>query len=467
MGEHKWSVAAKTKKGRGMNKYKVFLEGKKTPDKMDGFDPIFFPERLFPFQRNLVEWAIIKGRCALYEDCGLGKTLQELSWAENVVRKTNKPVLILTPLAVAPQFVDEGNKFGIGCHHVKDGNYKKGINVINYERLHFLNPKDFAGVAADESSILKNYDGKRRRQITNFLKGVRYRLLATATPAPNDWMELGSSCEALEYMNRSQMLSMFFTNGGESTQQWVLKGHAKSTFWKWMCSWARAIRKPSDIGFDDDGFILPKLSIEQHIVKSNIVHKDDLFSFGLIGAKTLSEQRAERRGTIKKRCKKVASLVDHDRPCVIWCHLNEEGDYLENAIPDAVQVAGKDSEDRKEELLTGFSKGKYRVLITKPKIGCFGLNWQHCNHMVVFPSHSYEQYYQAVRRCWRFGQKKEVKVDIVTSEGERYVINNMIRKEKQASEMFSSIVQHMSQYQRGEECEDTTQRMKLPEWLTS
>lgn len=446
--------------------YQTFLKQKDHSDECFGFSPVWMPDFLFPFQKMLVEWSLKKGRAALLEDCGLGKGPQQLVWCENVVRKTNKSVLILTPLAVSPQMVSEGKKFGIEVHQTQNGKIKKGINVTNYERLAKFNPEDFSAVSCDESSCIKHQDSKRRKDITAFLRKVKYRLLCTATPAPNDYMELGTSSEALGNMGRGQMLGMFFTNGGETTQQWELKGHARKAFWRWVCTWARACRKPSDLGFDDKGFILPELTIKQHLVKKR-VEEDGWFSFPH-EAVTLEEQRAERKATIRERCEKVAEIIAERKDyAVVWCHQNPEGDLLERMIPGSVQVAGKNTDREKEERLAAFSAGQIKVLITKPKIGGFGLNWQHCNRMTTFPSHSFEMQYQSIRRCWRFGQKRPVTIDIITSEGERRVLNNMLRKEKNAGEMYDGLVREMSEFQLGKKKEEYTQEMKLPLFMKS
>lgn len=445
-----------------MNDYQKFLASKAHPDEMMGFEPLWMPKEMFPVQTHLTDWAIRKGRSSLWESCGLGKSIQELTFAENIVRKTNKNVLMLTPLAVGPQMVREGEKFGIKCTQSRNGKVHKGITVINYEQLLKFSPTDFVGVVVDESSILKDFLGKRRRQITDFLHKVKYRLLATATPSPNDYMELGTSAEALGVMGRNQMLGIFFVNGGEDTQQWELKGHARRRFWKWICTWARALTKPSDLGYDDTGFILPPLEVRQSIIKSN--GKYDGFFPKL--AKTLAEQKDVRRRTIKERCERVAEIIPKDDYCICWCQLNPEGDLLEELIPDSVNVQGSDSEEYKEEMLNAFAKGEFKTLITKSKIGGWGLNFQHCNRVTYFPSHSFESWHQTVRRCWRFGQKRSVYVDIVLSEEEGLVMRSMKRKERQMDEMMSELVKEMSEYQIGaKKCEHQKERMILPTWL--
>jgi hypothetical protein len=430
------------------------------------------PDCLYDFQSQMVEWAIRKGRGAIMADCGLGKTPMGLTWASNVSRKTGKPTLYLTPCAVAPQTVREADKFGVEARYSRNGSSTGHVVVANYEKLHLFNPHDFGGVLCDESSILKSFAGERRGQITAFMRQVQYRELQTATAAPNDYVELGTSSEALGYMGHMDMLNRFFKNDLNNSAQgrmrgevikWRLKGHAELPFWRWVCSWARAMRRPSDLGFDDRAFILPELNEVEHLVETESLAEGMLFALPAVG---LKEQREERKRTVGDRCEKVASLVNGTgKPALVWCHLNDEGDMLEELIPDAVQVSGSDSEDAKEERLTAFSEGKARVLITKPKIGAWGLNFQHCNHVVYFPSHSFEQYYQAVRRCWRFGQKRAVRVDIVTTEGERGVMRNLQRKAEQADAMFSRLVEEMNNALAIERTNSATKRMEIPSWL--
>ncbi len=452
--------------------YASFLERKSQAGADSGFAPVWMPDFLFDFQSAMVDWAVRKGRAAIFADCGLGKTPMGLVWASNVARKTGKPVLYLTPLAVASQTVREAEKFGIEATHSRDGSSAGHIVVANYERLHYFNASDYAGVVCDESSILKSFAGQRRGEITQFMRKVPYRLLQTATAAPNDYIELGTSSEALGYMGHMDMLNRFFKNdlnnsatgriGGEVIK-WRLKGHAEQPFWRWVCSWARAIRRPSDLGFDDSAFILPALNEVEHLVEAHSLADGMLFAMPAIG---LKEQREERRRTVEERCAMVAELVNKTgQPALVWCHLNDEGAALEAAIPDAVQVSGSDSDERKEERLEAFAQGKARVLITKPKIGAWGLNFQHCNHVTFFPSHSFEQYYQAVRRCWRFGQKRSVRVDLVTTEGERGVMRNLQRKAEQADAMFSRLVAEMNQALAIERANEYTKPVQVPAWL--
>ena len=404
----------------------------------------------------------------------------QLVWAQNVVRRENKPVLIVTPLAVSAQTIQESEKFGVEAHRA-DGKSPRDVVVTNYERLHHLNPYDFAGVVCDESSILKNFDGVRRGQITEFMKRVRYRLLCTATTAPNDYTELGTSSEALGYLGHMDMLNRFFVNQQSTSDTkgrwrgfhaprewegkiWRFKGHAEEPFWKWVCSWARAIRRPSDLGCEDGAFILPPLVEHEHIIKTKKLRDGMLFA---LPAASLAEQRQERSITVTERCEKVAAIVDHPDQALVWCHLNREGDLLENLIAGAVQVSGDDPDELKEEKFLGFASGKIRKLVTKPKIGAWGLNFQNCAHVTFFPSHSFEQYYQGVRRCWRFGQTRPVLVDIVTTEGERGVLENMQRKQQAADRMFESLVLRMNEQMHIQKGVTFENAEELPSWLSS
>lgn len=466
--------------------YQDFLAAKAQANNDAGFDPEWMPDFLYPFQVSIVEWAVRKGRAAIFADCGLGKTPMQLVWAENVVRHTNRPVLIVTPLAVSHQTVTEAGKFGIDCHRVSDGRVPTGARVLvtNYERLHHFSANDFSGVVCDESSILKNFDGARRGIVQEFARTLPYRLLCTATAAPNDYIELGTSSEALGELGHTDMLGRFFKNDqgvvapmrytgfgnprghepvGGRTDKWRFKKHAEQPFWQWVCSWARAVRRPSDLGFDDNGFVLPELTEVEHIVKARAKRDGLLFDLPAVG---LREEREERRRTIQERCEQVAALTTGTDQSLVWCHLNPEGDLLERLIPDAKQVAGSDSDDAKEERLLAFARGELRVLVTKPKIGAWGLNLQRCAHVTFFPSHSYEQYYQGVRRCWRFGQTRPVRVDVVSTEGEHNVMLNLQRKAAAADRMFSSLVAHMNDAARLARTNDFTQTERLPQWLS-
>jgi len=445
--------------------YAGFIAGKTQQAPDHGFEPVWMPDKLFPFQVALTEWAIRKGRAAIFADCGLGKTFMQIVWADNVARQTGGRVLILTPLAVAFQTVREGEKIGVEVTHRRDG-IKAGDRIIvtNYERLHHFDCADFSGVVCDESSILKNFDGATRQAITEFMRTRPYRLLCTATAAPNDYVELGTGSEALGYLERKHMLAQFFTHDGGNTASWKLKGHARThLFWQWVCSWARAVRTPSDMGFADDGFILPPLSVRQHVVSAANPRDGYLFDIPAVG---LAEQRADLRNTIGERCEMAAELANaHDRPAVAWCNLNEEGNRMAKMISGAVEVAGADNEEHKEEAFAGFINGDVRVLVTKPSIGGFGLNLQHCAHETFFPSHSYEQYYQAVRRCWRFGQENPVLIDMITTDGQENVLRNLQRKADQASKMFDALVSIMGREMKIEKHDDYTKKEEVPSWL--
>jgi hypothetical protein len=454
-----------------MSGYREFLERKAQLGTRDGFAPVWMPDFLFDFQAALGEWALLQGRSAILADCGLGKGPMSLVWAENVVRHTNGRVLILAPLAVSQQFVHEGERFGIAVRRSTDGKARPGITVTNYERLHYFDPADFVGVVCDESSILKSFDGVLRGRITSFMRRLRYRLLATATAAPNDYTELGTSSEALGYLGHVDMLNRFFKNdlnnsnlgrAHRKSMRWRFKGHAEDPFWRWVCSWARAIRRPSDLGFHDGDFVLPPLTQREHVVEARTLPDGMLFS---LPAVDIREQREERRRTLQERCERVAALVDTGRPALVWCHLNPEGDLLAKLIPGSVQVSGSDPDDVKEERLLAFARGEVRVLVTKPKIGAWGLNFQHCAHVTFFPSHSFEQFYQGVRRCWRFGQKSAVAVDVVTTNGEAGVLANLQHKAAAADRMFSRLVVHMNDALKAEREDGYTQPVKVPAWL--
>lgn len=453
--------------------YAGFLAQKSQTGIAVGIKPVYLPEFLFPVQHSLIDWALWQGRAAILADCGLGKTIMELVWAENIVRHTGKNVLIAAPLAVSHQIVREAGRFGISARRSVDGTAHRGITITNYERLGLFNSADFAGFVGDESSILKSFDGARRREITAFMRHLPYRLLATATAAPNDYVELGTTSEALGQLGHVDMLNRFFTNKNNNSAQrrargedaeWRFKGHAEASFWRWVSSWARALRRPSDLGFEDGGFVLPPLIEQECIVESASQKEGCLFSLPAVG---LQEQREEKHRTLKERCDAVAALVNHTgKPAFVGCHLNAEGDLLAELIPDAVQVKGSDSDDAKEARLTAFADGNARVLITKDRIGGWGLNFQHCNHVTRFPSHSFEAHYQWVRRCWRYGQTRPVTVDIVASEGERGILRNLQRKSAQADQMFASLVAAMSAHTHIDRTIRFPETEVLPSWLS-
>jgi hypothetical protein len=448
-------------------KYSDFIQQKTKKELKYGFHPIFMPDILFDFQKFLVEWSVEKGRSAIYADCGLGKTFIQLTWAENVAQYGCGRVLILAPLAVAPQTVKEGIKLGVEVIHRREGiKSKDRIVITNYERLHYFDPNDFVGIVCDESSILKNYSGKIKEQITEFMQHHKYRLLCTATAAPNDFMELGTSSEALGVMRRVEMLGMYFSHDSGETSKWRIKGHAENDFWSWVATWARTLKTPSDLGFDDSGFILPELILNHHTVNTKIEHR-----IGLLGrcAITLNEQRDDLRKTLNERCEMVANLTNSTgQPAVVWCNLNQEGDLLDRLIPDGIQISGSDSEEKKECAFLDFVNGKIRILITKPSIAGFGLNWQHCNHQTFFPSHSFETFYQATRRCWRFGQKRKVIIDIITTNGQYNVLKNMKRKQDQSVEMYQKVLSAMNQshdIKAQPKIQLETQQLEIPSWI--
>lgn len=451
--------------------YRAFLESKAQLGDDGGFAANWIPDFLFDFQASLVEWSLRKGRTALFEDCGLGKTPQQLVWAENVARHTNGRVLILTPLAVSAQTIREAEKFGIEATRSIDGGARR-ITVTNYERLHLFTAADFDGVVCDESSILKNFDGQRKEAITEFMRRVPYRLLCTATAAPNDYIEFGTHSEALGQLGYMDMLNRFFKNDQNSSHpnrhwaggaKWRFRGHAERDFWRWMCSWARALRKPSDLGFDDGRFVLPDLLMRDHVVRAKSLGEGMIFQ---LPAVTLKEQRGERKRTLQERCARAADLVNGTgQAAVVWCYLNAEGDLLEQMIPDAVQVSGDDDDVEKEAKLTAFTEGRARVVVTKPILAGFGLNWQHCAHQTFFPSHSFEQFYQAIRRSWRFGQQREVVVDVITSEGEAGVMANLKRKADAMATAFERLVVVMNDELRIERSSEFQTTEEIPAWL--
>ena len=430
-----------------MNEYEQFLNGKRITIKPSGFDVAIddISPMLFDFQRDIVCWALRKGKAALFEDCGLGKTPQQLEWARLVHERTNQPVLIFAPLAVANQTQQEGVKFGIPVNIcATQDDVINGINITNYQKLHHFTADGWGGIVLDESSILKSYDGKTRKLLNAFASNIPYRLCCTATPAPNDLIELTNHAEFLDIMSGKEIIALFFTQDGNTTHRWRLKGHAREAYWKWMAQWSVAIRAPSDLGYDDGEFVLPALQMHSKVI-SGVT--PDGFLLPVV-AHTLSERRASRRASLNDRVQVAADMVNQSSdPWLIWCDLNKEGNALAKLIPDAIQVAGRHSDDYKKDAMMGFTEGRYRIMITKPSIAGFGMNWQHCHNMAfVGLSDSYEQQYQAIRRCWRFGQTKPVNVHVITADTEGAVVANIQRKEKQAIEMFDNIVKHMSIY---------------------
>ena len=430
--------------------YAEFINAKRHTSGSFGFEPVWMPDSAFDFQQAIITKAIQKGRIGIFADTGLGKTLIQIAIAENIIRKTNGRVLILTPLAVAFQFIDEANRIGVSdIEHIRDARMSKKIVVCNYERLHLLNPDDFTCVMLDESSILKNFAGKTRDQVVAFIKRIPYRFLSTATPSPNDFIELGNSSEALGYMGYMDMLTRFFksnqgsvdSNNRNIGEKFYLKPHAESDFFAWVNQWSVMIKKPSDLGFSDDGYDLPPLNINNHIVNNAetwcIDGQAALFA---MPAATMTEVREEQKLTVKERCERAVTLAE-GKTSVYWCNLNDESELLSDLDRDAVEIIGGMSIDQKEEILVSFARGEIKRLITKAKMTSMGLNWQHCNHTVFFPTWSYEQYYQAIRRFWRFGQKQPVTCDMVISEGQERVIEALKQKTEKAITLYGNLVQ--------------------------
>jgi ERCC4-related helicase len=435
-----------------MKDYQSFLERKQHSAGDFGVNVNWMPERAFDFQKTIIEKAVKKGRMAIFADTGLGKTLIELVIAQNIVNHTNKRVLILTPLAVAFQFLEEAEKLGIDdIEHTKDGKFTKKIVICNYERLHYLSPSDFICCICDESSILKNFDGKIKAQVTQFVRKMDYRFLSTATPAPNDYIELGTSSEALGYLGYTDMLTRFFKNNGNSIdirhsgQDWYLKPHAENDFWKWVSQWSLSIRKPSDLGFSDNNYALPKLIEQQTVVKNEVPMvvggQASLFNFPAV---SFAEIKAETRTTLEQRCAKAVELANAHDTSVYWVNLNDEAALINNLDKSAMEVKGQMSIEKKEEILLAFSRGDVKKLVTKTSITAFGLNWQHCNHTTYFPTYSYEQYYQAIRRFWRFGQQSAVTVDLVLSDGQTRIMESLQTKKQKADEMFTNLLNHVN-----------------------
>lgn len=434
--------------------YNQFLETKKHSIGDFGFKATWFPNIAFDFQKYIIDKSIWKGRIGNFIDTGLGKTLIQLSEAYNVILHTNKKVLILTPLAVAFQFIIEANKIGIDdIEYSKDGKHTKKIVLCNYERLHLLNSNDFICVMCDESSILKNFDGKIKAQITAFIKKVQYRFLSTATPSPNDFIELGTSSEALGYMGYMDMLGKFFKNNQNSVdstnrnigEKWYLKPHAENDFFAWVNQWSIMCKMPSDLGFSDEKYILPKLIVNDHIVKNqSLIGIDGQIQMFTPMAKSMTEVRHEQKQTELKRCECAIELA-YGKTSVYWCNTNNESSILKSLDKDAWEIIGSQSIEQKEERLKAFADGEIKRLITKAKMTGMGLNWQHCNHTVYFPTWSYEQWYQSIRRFWRFGQVNDVTVDRITSDGQTRVIQAVDQKTEKAINLHKRLTENVNQ----------------------
>lgn len=435
--------------------YEEFLKGKQHLIGNFGFEPNYYPEVAFDFQKEIIKKAVLKGRMAVFADTGLGKTLIQLSIAQNVVNHTNGKVLILTPLAVGFQFVKEAHQLNItdDIEQTKDGKHTKKIVVCNYERLKYLDSSDFECVILDESSILKNFDGKIKNEINTFIKKVKYRFLSTATPSPNDFIELGTSSEALGYMGYMDMLTKFFKNNQNSIdssnrnigEKYYLKPHAERDFFAWVNQWSIMVKMPSDLGFSNDRYNLPELITNKHIVKNqSLIDVNGQIQMFTPIAKSITEVRHEQKQTEEKRCHKAVELTK-DKTSVYWCNTNNESSILKSLDSEAVEIRGSMSIDKKEEILLAFADGEIKRLITKAKMTGMGLNWQHCNHTVFFPTWSYEQYYQAIRRFWRFGQKKPVTVDLVISDGQKRVIEALEQKTEKAKTLYENLVKNVNQ----------------------
>ena len=434
-------------------KYEDFILQKKHFIGNFGFEANYIPEIAFDFQKHIIEKAVKKGRIAIFADTGLGKTLIQLSIAKNVIQHTNKKVLILTPLAVAFQFILEAEKLGIDdIEYSKDGKHTKKIVICNYERLHYFNSQDFIGVILDESSILKNFDGKIKGHVTAFVKKIPYRYLSTATPSPNDFIELGTSSEALGYLGYMDMLTKFFKNNQNSVdstnrnigEKFYLKPHAEKDFFAWVNQWSIMVKMPSDIGFSNERYVLPKLILNKTVVKNqSLIDINGQVQMFTPIAKSMTEVRHEQKQTEEKRCEMAIELA-HSKTSVYWCNTNNESKILKQSDKEAVEIIGSQSIERKEEILLAFAKGEIKRIITKAKMTSFGLNWQHCNHSVFFPTWSYEQYYQSIRRFWRFGQKNDVTIDVVVSDGQTRVLEALQQKTQKAIELHENLTKNVN-----------------------
>lgn len=422
-----------------MMAYSEFVDKKLCMVSRDGINEPLSDYQMFPHQIDLVQWALRRGAAAIFADTGLGKSRMQIAWADTVRKATGGDLLILAPLAVAEQTVEEAQKVGVTVTHAREEcNIRPGLNITNYDRLHKFDCSRFVGVVLDESSIIKHHTAKTLQTLLDTFRRTPYKLCATATPAPNDWTELGNHAEFLGVCSRTEMLAEYFVHDGGDTQTWRLKGHARQAFWKWVASWGAMVRSPADLGHDASMYELPPLYVHQHTVETEHNPMHGLFA---MEAQTLMERRDARRNSMAERVAACAEMANYDnKPWVIWCDLNAEGDALEKAIRGAVQISGADSAEAKEKRLHDFAHGNIRVLVSKPSICGFGLNWQHCRNMAfVGVTDSFEAYYQAVRRCWRFGQKMPVNVHIFSSNQEGAVVQNLKRKEQEAKKMAEAM----------------------------
>ena len=459
---------------RGRMEYKEFLKSKEFKHHNSGFDidGASLNPYAFEFQKDIIKWALKKGRSAIFADCGLGKTLMQLDFAYQVHKHTEEDVLIIAPLAVSKQTKREGEKFGIEVNICrKQADVKQGINITNYEMLEHFDPSKFSGVVLDESSILKSFAGKLRNEIIDKFYHTPYKLACTATPAPNDFMELGNHSEFLGVMTRSEMLATYFVHDSGDTAKWRLKGHAQDDYWKWVASWAIVIKSPTDLGYNMTGYDLPELNYITHIIPSEVGHYELVVKV----AETLQERREARKESLEKRVKTSAEIVNnYDDNWLVWCDYNDESAALTKAINGAVEVKGSDKPDHKETAGIDFANGNIKALVSKPSIYGFGMNWQNCNNIIFCGlSDSYEKFYQAVRRCWRFGQEKEVNVHIVISEKEMNVLENIKRKERQEQEASDNMIRLMKETTLSEirntarniEIYEPVEKIMIPDWI--
>lgn len=464
-------------KHRNELNYLDFLHSKEIKYDPCGFETEDVNPKLFDWQNAIVRWALIKGKCAIFAECGLGKTAMQLQWAAMVSKHTGCPVLILAPLAVSKQTKNEGEKFGVNvtvCRKQED--VQSGVNITNYEIIDHFDASKFSGVVLDESSILKDSTSATRKALTSKFKNTPYKLCCTATPSPNDFVELGTHAQFLGVMTQPEMLSTFFCHDGGNTSQWRLKGHAESKFFEWVASWACCLTNPADLGYDGSSFILPELRIHEIITESNDLEDEDgQMMFIPLSSKSLSERRKARRNSLEDRVSTAVKIANSNPGQVlVWCDLNSESEMLKNAIYDSVEVKGSNTADYKESAMNGFTSGDVRVLVSKPSIAGWGMNWQQCSKMIfVGLSDSFEAYYQAVRRCWRFGQKEPVDVYIVISDAEGCVKQNIERKQADAQRMTSELVKYTKDILTAEinhtvrmsESYITVERMEIPPWI--
>jgi superfamily II DNA or RNA helicase len=453
--------------------YEQIIQRKSASSLFDGVEPRALGGFLFPHQKDLTAWALRKGRAAIFADTGLGKTAMELSWASEVATQKGR-VLILAPLAVAEQIVREGLKFGIAAKYLREDDQRSPIVITNYEMLSHFDASRFSGVVLDESSILKNFAVRTRDELIKTFAKTPYRLAATATPAPNDFTELGNHSEFLGIKSHVEMLAEYFVHDGATTQEWRLKGHAENSFWAWVCSWGAVVKTPADLGHDGSRFLLPPLNMREVIVESNSAAERNLLFAA--SSTNLNEQRRDRKATIEPRVAVAAKIAaQHNEPLIIWGELNDECDLAEATIPGAVQVKGSDSPEEKCARLEAFSQGRIKTLVTKSSIAGFGMNWQHCNRMIFLgASHSYEMVYQAIRRCWRFGQTRPVEVVIIRADTDEAIVANYRRKEADAARFGVTMSSFVKELVRAEVAGSTArewndynpqQEMRIPAWL--